>query len=45
MLTNDCPHANIYQDDFQGEFHCNDCGESFGQNPPQEQEGCAEDEP
>jgi hypothetical protein len=22
----DCPHVNIYKDDFIGDYHCDDCG-------------------
>lgn len=38
-MSDDCPpHINVYQDDLKGEFHCDDCGESFGQNPPEASE-------
>lgn len=25
-----CDHVNVYQDDLRHEWHCDDCGTSFG---------------
>ena len=32
-MNGDCDHVNVYRDDFQREWHCDDCGECFGERP------------